>query len=248
MTFWTLLAMMGAFALGACLQRIAGMGLALVAAPILSLLLGPVAGISVGNVGSIFSSALLMVQLRRDIDWSRYLRIGPLIVGGAIPGALLVRSVQPSWLDVIVGALVLLGMLTTYLLRNGSPLTGPVPAMSAGLIAGFMNTTAGVSGPAMAVYGLASHWEQRSFAATIQPVFLTAGACSVIMKSLFGATTVTQLLPWWGWPAVAVAIVIGVLAGGRLAGRFGVRQARRLTIAVATVGALVTLVRGLTAD
>jgi len=246
-TVWVLAAMLAAFLVGSALQRTAGLGLALVAAPILSLLLGPVAGVSVGNVGTTISSALVLVQVWRDVDWRRFARIGPLIVCGAVPGALLVRAVQVAWLDVIVGGLVLLALAASYRMRNGISVVGPIPAMLAGLAGGFMNASAGVAGPAMAVYGIASRWEQRSFTATLQPIFFTAGLSSFSLKSLFGATDPGHLVPWWVWPSIAAAIATGVLIGGRLAPRIGASRARALTIAIAVIGSAGTLTRGLIA-
>ncbi len=240
-----LLTIVVAFLVGSALQRTAGLGLALVAAPILSLLLGPVAGISVGNVGTTLSSALVLSQVWRDVDWRRFAWIGPLIVCGAIPGALLVRAVGAAWLDVIVGALVLLGLAASLLLRDARAVRGPVPAMVAGLVGGFMNTTAGVAGPAMAVYGLATRWEQRSFTATVQPIFLTAGVCSFVLKAVFGATDLDALPPWWVWPCIAAAIGAGVVVGGRLVTRISSDRARALTVLIAVIGSALTLVRGL---
>lgn len=246
-TAWVLAAMLAAFLVGSALQRTAGLGLALVAAPVLSLLLGPVAGVSVGNIGTTISSTLVLAQVWRHVDWRRFARIGPLIVCGAVPGALLVRAVQVAWLDVIVGGLVLLALAATYQMRNGISAVGPVPAMLAGLAGGFMNASAGVAGPAMAVYGIASRWEQQSFTATLQPIFLTAGLSSFLLKFLFGATDPGQLVPWWVWPSIAAAIAGGVFLGGRLAPRIGAGRARKLTIAIAIIGSTATLVRGLTA-
>lgn len=245
MEAWTLLALMAGFFAGSLLQRTAGMGLSLVAAPVLSLLLGPVAGIGVTNVGTVVSSTVVLSQVWRRVDWGRYLRIASVFVLGSVPGAFLVREVGTAWLDVLVGASVLLGLGVTWVVRHGPPLHGTVPAVLAGVAGGFMNTTAGVAGPAMAVYGLASRWEHSSFTATLQPIFLTAGLISFVTKSLTGAFDPTQLVPWWVWAAVVVAILCGVATGTRLSGRLDPRAARALTLAVAITGSVVTLVRGL---
>ena len=99
-----------AFVIGAGLQRIAGMGLGLVAAPSLSLMLGPVAGVTMSNLGAIVAAALILGAMRAHVDWGRFARIGPLIAVGAVAGALVVREVDPAWLDVVLGASVLLAL------------------------------------------------------------------------------------------------------------------------------------------
>lgn len=245
MTGWVLLSLLASFALGSALQRTAGLGLALVAAPVLSLLLGPVVGVTVTNVGTVVSSALVMSQVWREIDWHRFARIGPLITVGSVPGALLVREVPLAWLDVVVGGSVLLGLLVTWLARDGAPVRGSAPAMLAGLAGGFMNTTAGVAGPAMVVYGLASRWEHRRMAATLAPIFLTAGLTSFVVKWVLGASQPAELLPWWVWPCVVAVITAGVWAGTWLTTRIDPRVARALTLAIAVTGSVLALARGL---
>lgn len=247
MSAGTVIAMLAVLALGAATQRIAGLGLALVSAPVLSLLLGPGAGISVVNVATSLSSAMVLSQVIRHVDWHRYLRIGPLIVVGAIAGALVVRVVPEPWLEIVVGALVLIALGVIFATRGGLRIGGIVPAMVAGFSGGFMNTTAGIAGPAMTVYGLASRWEQRSFTATLQPIFLTAGVCSFAVKWAVGAMEPGQLVPGWVWPCIAAAIAAGVLAGGRLSALISAHRARAATVAIAAAGAVVALVRGLAA-
>ncbi len=248
MTAAVLAAILAAVIVGSALQRISGMGLALVAAPILSLLLGPIAGILVINLSTVVSSTLIAIAVWRDVQWRMYLLLGPTAVLGSIPGALLVREAPLAWLDVIVGATVLLGLAVSLRLHRAPAMSGPVPAVLAGVGAGFMNTTAGVAGPAMTIYALASRWEQRGFAATLQPIFLTIGVISFGTKVALGATGeggVAGLLPWWVWPLVVAGLVGGVAAGGRLAPRVGPRRARTLAVSVAVVGAAVALGRGL---
>src|SRR5690606_24760963 len=114
-----------------------------------------------------------------------------------------------------------------------------------GLVAGFMNTAAGVAGPAMKAYALATRWDQRSFAATLQPVFLVANASSVVTKMLVGAGPDPGLVPWWSWPALAVAALLGVQLGRPVSRRLSMRTAARIATAVALTGAVTALVRGL---
>lgn len=247
MSGWLLAAVLTAFVVGAALQRTSGMGMALVAAPVLSLLLGPVAGVVVANVGVVVSSALVMAQTWAHIDWHRYARLGPMIALGSVPGALVVRSVSLAWLDVVVGASVLLGLLATWAARGAPPVRGSGPALATGLLAGFMNTSAGVAGPPLVVYGLLARWEQRSWAATAAPVFATAGTCSLISKATLGGVRPDQLLSVGVWGLVAAAILAGVALGHRWSERIDPRLSRGVAIGVAAVGAALALGRGLLA-
>ncbi|WP_256821245.1 sulfite exporter TauE/SafE family protein [Dietzia sp. Die43] len=228
--------------LGTVLQRVSGMGVGLVVSPTLALLLGPVSGVLLTNIATIISAALIGFTLRRDIDWQRYRRLAPLIVVGSVPGALLVGAADRAWLEVIIGV-ALLGTLLTTALVTIPPLSGRLPAAVAGTAGGFLNTAVGVAAPAMLVYAQATGWQQRSFAATLQPIFGTMGLVSVLVKVGLGAAPLAAL------PLSAVAVVValvpvGIVIGGLVARRVPAAVGRRVAVLVVTAGALSLLGRG----
>jgi len=155
-----------------------------------------------------------------------------------------VRTVAAGWLEVVIGAVLLLA-LATMLLVTDLPDLGRGAAPVAGLAGGFLNTPVGLAAPAMLLYAHATSWSQRAFAATLQPIFLTMGSVSLLTKLTLGATA---RLPDWPVIAAAIAAVpLGVLVGGRVARRVTPTTARRVAVAVVTLGAGATLVRGLLA-
>ena len=245
MTFAVLV--IAAVALGAALQRVAGMGLGMTVAPVASVLIGPVAGVMVSNVAAIVAAAILAVMLRGDVDWRRFRTLVPLLLVGSVVGALVVRHVSTAVLDVVLGASVLVAITAVVSTRNRLAVTGRGAVVVSGAVAGFMNTTSGVAGPAMAVYAVASRWDQRSFAATLQPIFLLANTASVVTKVAVGATPAAGLVPAWTWVVLCAAVPFGIGAGSAVSGRVSLGTARRVAIAVAATGGLVALVRGLLA-
>lgn len=239
-----LAAVLAAVVLGAVLQRTSGMGTGLVVSPTFVLLAGPVAGVVLTNLTTVVSALLLSAVMRADIDWPRFLRIAPTIVVGSVPAALLVGVADAGWLEVVIGTVLLLALASTFLaprLPDLGAAAGPV----AGVAGGFLNTTVGVAAPAMLIYAQATGWSQRAFAATLQPVFLTMGAVSLVTKAAVGATAGPAGLP--GWPLVAAAVAsvpVGVVLGGVASRRVSAATARRVAVVLVTVGAGATLVRG----
>ncbi|CAB0549860.1 sulfite exporter TauE/SafE family protein [Corynebacterium diphtheriae] len=55
--------------IGSLLQRVSGMGLGLVAGPILALLLGPVEGILVLNILAAINAVFITVNVRKHVEW-----------------------------------------------------------------------------------------------------------------------------------------------------------------------------------
>ena len=238
-----LLVAASAVILGTVLQRVSGMGVGLVVSPTLTLLLGPVTGVLLTNITTVVSAVLIGTTLRHDIDWQRYRRLAPLIVVGSVPGALLVGAADRHWLEVIIGVALIGTLLTTALVRI-PPMSGRLSAAAAGTAGGFLNTAVGVAAPAMLVYAQATNWQQRSFAATLQPIFGTMGLVSVLVKVGLGAAPVSEL------PLAVVALVVamvpvGIVIGGLVARRVPAAVGRKVAIVVVTVGALSLLGRGL---
>ncbi|MFI9487309.1 sulfite exporter TauE/SafE family protein [Promicromonospora sp. NPDC052451] len=230
---------------GAGLQRVAGMGLGLVAAPVLTVLLGASVGVLVSNVAAIVTALLILRALRDGVDWRRVITILPLMLVGSVLGALTVREADAAWLDVIVGGSVLVALTASALLRRRVRITGRPVAVLTGLAAGFMNTTSGVAAPAWTAYALATRWEHRSFAATMQPLLVVMNTMSVLTKLGLGAIPAGSAPAWWVWPVLLAAVLAGVALGAALARRVPSRVASRIATTVAVAGAVTALVRGL---
>lgn len=230
--------------LGSCMQRVAGMGVGILGGPVLSLAMGPVEGIMVVNAIAAVNGLMSTVNQRRNVDWRKFALIGSVMVVGTVPGTWLIHVVSPAVLQIIVGALILLALgITTFGRRHVPPVSGRVPAMVAGAVGGFSNTLAGVAGPVITVYGQASRWDQRTFAATLQPLFVVSGTLSFGIKWFTGAGDIGGE-PWGIWPAALVAIILGIAAGTRVARRVERETAHRLALLLAAAGALTVLVRG----
>jgi len=233
----------GAVVVGCVLQRTSGMGTGLVVAPALVLMIGPVTGVMLTNTVTIVSALLMTLAARADVDWRRYAAVASVVVLGSIPAALLVREVDQGPLEVVIGTVVLAGLGGAALWRTMPLVPGRTAGLAAGVAGGFLNTAVGVAAPAMLVYARATGWEQRPFAATLQPLFLTMGAISLATKFAVGAGPGGFLV---GWPVAVVlaAVPVGVLLGGRVSGRVSPRAARRVAVVVVSLGAAGTLVRG----
>lgn len=224
-------------AAGATLQRTTGLGLALVAAPFLVAVLGARDGVSFGNALQIVLCLLVLAGTWRATRWGA---AGALLIGAAVGvplGALLVGRLPEGPLLIVVGSLALLGIGLAALPQVGALLRGFPGAVSSGLVAGFVNASAGVGGPLISAYGIAQRWDRTSFVPTAQVVLLAINVTSLLVKG-------PPQLHIGVWVAGAAALVVGVAAGGPVSRRIGPAAGRRLVFAVATAGALATVVRG----
>ncbi|GAB78415.1 hypothetical protein AUCHE_09_00210 [Austwickia chelonae NBRC 105200] len=148
-------------------------------------------------------------------------------------------------LQVVVGSIVLAALLISLTLPQLAYVRSPWARRLAALVGGGFNTTAGVAAPAMVVYANLSRWNQTSFAATMQPTFMTMGLVSVILKSALFPVPHMALPPWWMLPALAISVAAGSLAGNTVAQHITSQSARRIAILLALAGGVLVLLRGL---
>lgn len=232
---------------GVALQRVSGTGAGLVLAPMLTLIIGPDSGVLLTNATTAMSTVLLTIAMRKDIDWRQALWIMAFVLPGAFVGARIVGAVSLAWLQILVGGLVLLAILLIVtvaalgrLPHYDRPWIGP----ASGFLGGTLNTVAGVGAPPMVINAQLTRWEHRSFAATVQPVFLTMGISSVVAKLTMDSVR-AELPPVWLLPAALVAVLVGIGVGALVARRVSGVVAGQVALALAGLGGAIALVRGL---
>lgn len=248
LTVTTLAAVTCAILIGAVLQRLSGSGMGLVLAPTLTLVMGAATGVLLANATTTVSGLLLTLTLRRQVNWRRAAVICACVVPGAVVGALVVRAASAAWLQVVVGAAVLGAIAFTALadrLGRLPHVTRAWPTPVAGVVGGFFNTVSGVSAPVLVIHSRLTRWEHTSFAATLQPIFMTMGAVSVAAKVLLGSTGVHELPPLWLLPYVVVLVLVGIGMGSGLARHVPTERAKALAMLLAGIGGASALVRGL---
>lgn len=229
---------------GAFAQRITGMGFALISAPAIVILLGPFDGVIVVNLCAVLASLIILPRVWRQIDWRRFgWLVVPALVGTGV-GALVAANAPGPALQFGVGLLVVAALTVSLAVtRTERVSSGPTPAMIAGLASGFMNSTAGVGGPAISVYAIVTRWPQLTFAATAQAYFVVIGTAALVGKLAATGWAVPPLEPGM-WPVVIGAVIVGLLLGELAQRHVSHRAARAAVIVIAYVGGLAAMIDG----
>lgn len=234
-----------AILIGAMAQRVSGLGFALTVAPVLVLLIGPFDGVLVVNLAGAVSAAIVIGRVWRRIDWRQfsYLTLPALLA--VIPGAYISVLLGGPELQITVGFILVIA-LSISVLVNKAQKTVPQfrAAVLTGTASGLMSATAGIGGPGVAVYSVLTRWEQRSFAATIQPFFVCLGVTAFVTKVLLSE----QGLPdydWWVWPLIISCTLVGLALGEWVSGFVSVRIARISVIVISYLGGFAAIVDGL---
>jgi uncharacterized membrane protein YfcA len=229
---------------GALAQRLAGLGFGLLVSPVLVVLLGPFDGVMIINLCGAASSLLILSRVWRHVRWRLYFGLALAAVAGVLPGAWLASNVPEAPLEICIGVLLIIALLGSQrLTRSSWRASGPVPLVSLGFSSGLMNAAAGVGGPAITAYAIATRWEQKSFSATLQPYFVTTGLTSLVSKYVLSGGHLPGLAGWQ-WLSILAAMVTGIIAGDLLSGKVKPAAVRRIVVAVAYLGAASTLTKG----
>lgn len=224
-------------ALGATTQRVTGMGFALVASPLLVLLLGGGVAIPLVQVLSLVTATMVLAQTWRDVEIKKAVLLFIPALVGIVPGVWLANRVSDAWLQIIIGAVVIIALVALIASERARIFKGTPGAIGAGFLSGFMNVTAGVGGPPVVLYSLSTEWQHAKYVATIQLYFMGLNIASLIGRGW----------PEVGWPQLLIAtacVIAGSIIGNRLTTKVSAELARKLVITVALVGSLATVIQG----
>jgi len=230
---------------GAAAQRISGMGFALVAAPVLALLLGPFDGVLVVNLCGALSAAALTARVWRGIEWRRFATLVVPAMVALVPGAVIAATLRGPTLQITAGVFLICALTASLAAARlqARARSGPT-AIVTGAASGLMSAVAGTSGPPMTIYAVLTRWDQRAFAATLQPFFVVLGVSSFVGKSVLAGGIPTEYSPWL-WGAVVLSMAVGLLVGDVVARRIDPRVARMAVIVISYVGGLVVVFGGI---
>jgi uncharacterized membrane protein YfcA len=234
----------GAFALvfvavllGSTVQAVVGLGIGLIAAPVITLVapeLMPGVLIALAFV----LPCVTLVHDHDDIDWHGLNWSLPSRLVGTAGGVWVVATFTADQLGAFIGAIVLLAVAVTWRAVAVPINRGTLSA--AGFIGGVTGTATSIGGPPFAL--LYQHRPPPQIRSTMAVYFLIGAAISLVGLGLSGDLEAHQL-------AVATvllpAVGLGVLVGAPLRRLLPAHRVRPAVLAVSAVSALVLVARSL---
>ncbi len=218
------------FAIGSCVQTIAGFGSALIIMPMLTQFLGVQTAASVMALVGATVTVAVLYQNRQGLRWRE---AGRLLSGSVIgiPIGTIALKLLP--------AAPIMGFLGTVLLAYGCySLTAakiatadteePAPAgiltrtervtgSLVGFCAGLLGGAYATDGPPLVIYGSAKRWPKQSFRSILQACFLVNGVLIVACHGAGGLVTGDVLTYCiYGVPGMAFGLVIGTFLDRRI--------------------------------
>lgn len=232
--FWLILLVAGIAVLaGAAVQSTVGLGLGLVAAPVISFL-DPTLMPGAALVPGVVLPMLTLLQEWRQVDWRGIAWGVPARLPGIVAGVWIVATLEPRALAGLIGAMVLAAViLTAWAFRVR---IHPLSLMAAGCVSGITGTATSVGGPPIAL--LYQYEPPARVRATLAAFFLFGATSSLAALTIGGQVdSRTALTGLAAIPGVGIGFGLGNLVRRRVdTGRL--RMAMLCVVAASAAGLL----------
>ncbi|MBU0483768.1 MAG: sulfite exporter TauE/SafE family protein [Proteobacteria bacterium] len=215
--------------LGSFIQGLTGFGQALVAIPLLVMVIDIREAVPLCMLNGLIITGFLSLQLKEHVDRRK---ITPLLIGclpGIGVGIYLLTNIDAATFKLSMGI-----MLIAYSMYNLTCHPQPrklsnIWAYLAGFGTGAISAAFSAGGPPAIIYTTLTGWSKDQMKATLS-VFFFLGGIAAAMAHLYAGLTTISLLKYLIWTIPAV--ISGVFLGSRLYRRFKTREYIKIVLCV----------------
>lgn len=228
--------------LGSFFATISGFGFALVATPLLSIIMPVKWAIIFILVLTVVLRVLTMYRVWGQFDWRTVLitSLGSLI--GMVPGSILLHKISVSHMELFLGVALLLATLLMSKQYTVKITNQTVGRLGAGLLSGFFGACTSISGPPLVLYFLNERTEKDLMRANMIWIFGLTGFLMVAVSYYVG--NIDAVADWSYLYTMVPGTVAGIAAGERMFYRLNQELFRKLSLLIVLAGALMMLVNG----
>jgi hypothetical protein len=235
---WDVVALIGAVTLvGAFVQSVVGLGLGLLAAPVIAMVEPGLVPALPLWLALLISGSMLLGE-RHHVDWGALAWALPARVPGTVVGAWLVLSFSDRVIAVAIGVMVLLAVVVTV--RTVHVPVNPASLSLAGVVAGVSGTATSIGGPPIAL--LFQRREPEVVRSTLAVFFFLGVVVSLVGLGWSGTLTRAS---WHLGLLLAPLVWVGAWLGSVARTRLPRDTFRTGVLAVCTASALALLVQAL---
>ena len=197
-----------AVAVASAASTLSGFGFALIATPLVAILVGPrpaVVGLSI--VGIVLASQLWL-RGRRSVDRGAVATIFVAALLGMPLGVLVLANASEDVLTALIGiAVIVFGLL---LWRGVRVPAGPATEATAGFVGGVLSTSTGTNGPPIVIALASKDPTPTAFRSTISAIFLLQGCLAVVAFLLLRQVDREAIsVAMAGLPGVILGLLVG---------------------------------------
>lgn len=224
------------------LQAITSFGFALMAVPLLMLIMSPKEAIILTLIAGTIQKSMM---IQRTWHEGSFRAIAPLFLAsiiGALSGGYTLRLINDSALKIFIGVVLL---LATLLMAANVSITfrrRRLAQSMIGIISGFLGSTTSFSGPPVMLYMLNENQPKETIRANLARYFVLGNIASLASFCLFGTF---QTISLFSLLVSIPALFIGIWLGDKLFHSLDAAVFRRLALCVISGSGLLSIGSGL---
>lgn len=226
----------------AFIRGLAGFGFALILAPILLLILNPVAVVVINLFLSLLSNIVVVIHSFARIDFKRVLPIALSSLLGIPIGVWIISVVASSILKILIGAVII---CFAALVASGFRKTFASERLSssiAGFFSGILSSSTSLGGPPVVLFMHIQEWPKDIIHPSLAGYFIVLGSCSLIALSLSAQVAMSTIITA---ASLAPALVVGTGLGMVVFHKVNARFFRALSLAIIICAGLLGVISGL---
>lgn len=228
--------------LASLIAGLTGFGFAIVAVPILMLLMPPKVVVPLVQLLSAVLQIAILVEARQWLDLRR---MWPLLLAGVagVPlGTYLLLILEPQTLRILVGAVVIITSIAMLAGWRWSVRNEKLASVPVGMAGGALGASTGIPGPPVILFFANQEMPKQTFRANLVLYFTCVGLVAVLSLLAGGLITREILVHWAG---LLPAVALGMLAGTWLARRTDQARFQQVTLGVLFLTGAAAIATGL---
>lgn len=206
------------FLIAGFVQGMTGFGSALVAIPLLSLIIDIKAAVPLCILNSMIITTYLSFTMRKHLEIKKILPLCLAAVPGIILGATALHSVDSRWIRISLGILLVSYSLYSLLSKPRPRKLHTLWGWLAGFLSGAIGATFSAGGPPTIIYATLNDWNKDSIKATLSGFFLFNSYLIAVVHAINGLTTTDVFTSFIiSAPFVLLGTVLGAICYGKVA-------------------------------
>ena len=206
----TTLLVMGILFLSSFIRSALGFGDALIAMPLLTLLIGLQSAAPLTAMAASTIAIAILVRAWKKVDLKAAWRLVLTTLIGIPIGIYFLKQAPDLILTTLLGLLIAGFGLYNLIVPNLPHLKNENWAYLTGVLAGILGGAYNTSGPPVVIYGMLRRWDPEKFRATLQGFFLPSGLAILLTHGLAGMWTLDVLWFYiYSLPVILGAVFLG---------------------------------------
>lgn len=222
---------------------IAGFGFALVAVPLLSLIMPLKSAVVLILMITVVQRLITMYNTRNIFEWNTVLLTSLGSFFGTIPGSFVLKFADANILELFLGIFILIITILMSMKINIPIKNKFLGRLGAGFLSGFFCASTSISGPPIALYFLNECTEKDIMRANMIWFFGLSGIVTVLVSYFMG--NIHIVADWSLFAVIFPVMFVGIILGEKMFYHLNQHLFRRLSLIVILAGAIMMLIDGI---